>query len=344
VLFLHCVVFSAQPLPDCLPIGSGRLNADLSLRFDNVYNLSDRPDIHRVRGWVRPGFDLAPTTWLHTGGRGSFALSSDENRQNIPRFDNFHSNDISLDRLYLTVDGSNVEVCAGKFAMPFRVSEMIWDADIQPTGLYVGLRQSQFTLRGGLFHRSHIHHDRSTVAGGQLTFRHNLAGHWAIETDTGYFAFNALDQFQPGMERQNRAVASDGRLRYLSSFELANGRFRLDYSGLGRWPLALESTVVYNFGAPDERRAVEVQAQIGKLEERRDWRFTYSFQRVERDAVVGAFTSDDWWYHSDFRGSRVTAAFSPLVPMFFQFSAVFQRRNNTDNLVKRFQLDVGARF
>jgi hypothetical protein len=140
------------------------------------------------------------------------------------------------------------------------------------------------------------------------------------------------------------ALLSDGRLRYRSSFELANGRFRLEYSGLGHWPLAIESTVVYNFGAPDEPRAVEVLSQIGKLEERRDWQFTYSFQRVERDAVVGAFTSDDWWYHSDFRGSRFTAAFSPLFPMFFQLSAVFQTRNNTDNLVKRFQLDVGARF
>jgi len=142
------------------------------------------------------------------------------------------------------------------------------------------------------------------------------------------------------MERQNRALVSDGRLRYLSSFELANGRFRLDYSGLGRWPLAIESTVVYNFGAPDERRAVEVRAQIGKLEERRDWQFTYSFQRVERDAVVGAFTSDEWWYHSDFRGSRFTAAFSPVFPMFLRFSAVFQKRTNTDNLLRRFQLDV----
>lgn len=344
LLFLHCVVLYAQPQPDCLPTGTGRLNADLSLRFDNVYNLSDRPDIHRVRGWLRPGFDLAPTTWLHAGARGSFALSSDENSQNIARFDNFHSNDVSLDRLYVTIDGRGVEACAGKFAMPFRVSEMIWDADIQPAGAYAALRHSQFTLRGGLFHRSHIHHDRSTIAGGQATFRHDATSHWAVEADAAYFAFNALDQFQPGMERQNRARLLDGRLRYLSSFELANGRFGLDYSGLGRWPLAIESTVVYNFGALDERRAIEVRAQLGKLEERRDWLFTYSFQRVERDAVVGAFTSDDWWYHSDFRGSRFTAAFTPLLPMFFQFSAVFQKRNNTDNLVKRFQLDLRARF
>src|SRR5262245_54914176 len=100
------MTLSAQPRPDCLPMGSGRLNADLSLRFDSVYDLSDRPDIHRVRGWARPGLDLTPTSWLHAGARASFALSSDENSQNIPRFDNFHSNDISLDRLYLSVDKS----------------------------------------------------------------------------------------------------------------------------------------------------------------------------------------------------------------------------------------------
>jgi hypothetical protein len=344
MLLLCDLAVSAQPLRDCLPTSSGRLNADVSLRYDNVYGLAARPDIHRVRVWLRPGFDLTPTTWLHTGARGSFALSSDENSQNIPRFDNFHSNDISLDRLYLTIERSDLEACAGKFTMPFHISEMIWDADIQPTGFYLAFQHSGFTLRGGLFHRSHIHHDRSTIAAGQLGLRHYSKGRWAVESDVGYFAFNALDEFQPGMERQNRALLSDGRLRYLSSFELAIGRFRLDYRGLGHWPLTIESTVVYNFGAPDERRAVEVRTQLGKLEERKDWRFTYSFQRVERDAVVGAFTSDDWWYHSDFRGSRITAAFSPVFPLFLQFSAVFQKRDNTDNLVKCFQLDVGARF
>ncbi len=337
-------VVSAQPLQDCLPGGSGRFDADLSLRYDNVYSLTDRADIHRARVWLRPGFDLNPTAWLHTGARGSFALSSDANSQNISRFDNFHSNDISLDRVYIAIERNDLEACAGKFAMPFQISEMIWDADIQPTGFYVAFQHSRFTLRGGLFHRSHIHHDRSTIAAGQLAFHYNLTSRWAIESDTGYFGFNALDQFQPGMERQNRALLSEGRLRYLSSFELANGRFRVDYLGLGHWPLSIESTIVYNFGAPDERRAVEVRAQLGKLEERRDWQFTYSFQRVQRDAVVGAFTSDDWWYHSDFRGSRFTAAFSPVSPMFLQFSAIFQKRNSTDNLVKRFQFDVGARF
>ncbi len=137
---------------------------------------------------------------------------------------------------------------------------------------------------------------------------------------------------------------TDGRLRYLSSFGLVNARVHLDYQGFGRWPLTLESTIVYNVGAPDERKAFEALAQLGKLEKRGDWRFSYAFQRVQIDAVVGAFSSDDWWYHSDFQGSRFTAAFSPLFPVFFQFSAVFQRREDTDTLVKRFQLDVAARF
>ncbi|MCI0422244.1 MAG: putative porin [Acidobacteria bacterium] len=113
---------------------------------------------------------------------------------------------------------------------------------------------------------------------------------------------------------------------------------------MARWPLAIETSLVHNFGATDQQRAAEVLAKVGKTQHHGDWHFSYSFERVERDAVVGAFTSDDWWFHSDHRGSRVSAAFTFLPHTFFQFGAVFQKRHGTPTLVKRLQVDVAARF
>ncbi len=339
-----CGTLVAQSLPQCLPSGLAKLNLDLLVRFDNVYNVPDRNDIHRARVWLRPGFDVSPTGWLRVGARGSFAKSTNRNDQNIPQFDNFHSDDVSLDRLYLAGERGRLEMCGGKFAMPFRVSEMIWDQDIQPLGVYAAYSHPLFTVRGGVFHRSHIHHDRSTIAVGQLTLVHNLSANWFGETDAAFFSFHNLNQFQPGMHRQNRAHLVNDHEEYLSAFELAVGRFRAEYRRFARWPGAIESSVVYNLGAKNERGAVEVVAQIGKLEQRGDWQFSYRFQHVGRDAVVGAFSSDDWWYHSDFQGSRVTAAFRFLSHTFFQVGAVFQKRNGTVNLVKRLQFDLGMRF
>ena len=195
---------AAQALPGCLPQGLTKLNADLQVRSDNNYSLADRNDIHRARAWLRPGFEMNPMSGLHFGARGSFALSTDQNQQNIPRFDNFHSNDISLDRLYLTVDKGEAEVCAGKFSFPFLVSEMLWDKDIQPSGIYAAFHRNWLSLRAGLFYRSHIHHDRSTIVAGQLNAQRQLKTNWGIGVVAGVFGFHNLDEFQPGMQRQNR--------------------------------------------------------------------------------------------------------------------------------------------
>ena len=343
LLFLTSDSLRAQSWRDWLR-HSVTPNADLLLRSDNVYGLGARDDIHRARVWVRPGVDVAVARWLRAGTRGSFALSSDDNSDNIPRFDNFHSDDVSLDRLYLAVEKDRWEIIAGKFAMPFQMSEMIWDQDIQPRGVFLSYRLGPVTFRGAVFHRSHIHHDRSTEAGGQVALRLPLPTNWTVEADAGFLGFNALDQFQPGMERQNSVQLVEGAVRYQSAFELVIGHFRANYRGSTRWPLAMDFSFVQNFGAAETQRAIEVAAEVGKIQKRGDWRLSYSFQKVDRDAVVGAFTSDDWWFHSDHKGSRITAAVTLFSHTFLQFGAVFQERQGTSQFVKRFQFDLGARF
>lgn len=342
-LLLVCIPLAAQQTQSQPARRPFKIEGDLLIRYDNISSLTGSGNIDRVRAWLRPGFHLAPASWARLEARGSFALGTDGNRQSILRFDNFHSHDASVDRLYLAVKGRGFEFGAGKFAMPLQVSEMIWDHDIQPSGLYAGYRRAGISLTGGVFYRSHIHHDRSTIAGGQIAFRHNSQGAWTALATAGYMAFNALEQFQPGMARQNRTMLEGGRLRYQSDFELANGQFRIEHHGSARWPLAIESTLVYNFGADDKGSAVEMYAEVGKLEKRGDLRFTVALQTVGQDAVVGAFTSDDWWYHSDHRGTRVTAAYSLHPRIYLSVNGLVQRRSGAADWVRRFQVDLVAR-
>src|SRR5262249_6591214 len=142
-------------------------------------------------------------------------------------------------------------------------SEMIWDRDIQPRGVFLSYGLGPVTFRGAVFHRSHIHHDRSTEAGGQVALRLPIAANWTMEADAGFLAFNALDQFQPGMERQNSVQVVDGTLRYQSAFELAIARLRADYRGSTRRPLGIEFNFVQNFGAANQQRAFEVVTEVG---------------------------------------------------------------------------------
>src|SRR5215510_2429699 len=83
LLLLTCDSLRAQSWPDWLRKHSVTPNADLLIRSDNVYGLA-RDNIHRARVWLRPGFEVSMARWLRAGARGSFALSSDDNRDNIP--------------------------------------------------------------------------------------------------------------------------------------------------------------------------------------------------------------------------------------------------------------------
>ena len=205
VLWVVAGAAAAQTAPRPL-----RLNADLLARYDQVMG---GPDFYRGRVWARPGFEVTPGPRVRFGARGSFAKGSHPNRLSIRRFDNFHENEAALDRLYVVLNGKGLEVSAGKFAMPLAVSEMIWDRDIQPSGVAVGWGRAGVTLRGVVFQRSHIHHDRSTVVGAEAGVRRK-----GVEWSGGYLGFHGLDQFQPGMERQNRARVDQGRLRYEARF------------------------------------------------------------------------------------------------------------------------------
>src|SRR2546425_3046658 len=136
ILLLSPGKLAAQSLQDWLSNHSIDWNADLLSRSDNIYNLADENDIHRARLWLRPGFEVSSAGSLRFGARGSFALGTDRNQESILRFDNFHSNDVALDRLYVAMEKGGIELRAGKFDMPFQVSEMLWDHDIQPSGAF----------------------------------------------------------------------------------------------------------------------------------------------------------------------------------------------------------------
>jgi hypothetical protein len=93
-----------------------------------------------------------------------------------------------------------------------------------------------------------------------------------------------------------------------------------------------------------EGEAFEGNVTVGRVGTPWNWRFFYTFQYVERDAILGAYNTDDWWFHSWYEGHRVGLAVTVLPNTFVQGSVVFQRRLDRPNYLNRILVDLVKMF
>jgi hypothetical protein len=74
------------------------------------------------------------------------------------------------------------------------------------------------------------------------------------------------------------------------------------------------------------------------------WRAFYMFQYVERDAVAGAYNTDDWWFHSRYRGHRAGVAVTLLPQIYVQGTVMLQRRLDLKTWLNRITVDLVKMF
>ena len=74
------------------------------------------------------------------------------------------------------------------------------------------------------------------------------------------------------------------------------------------------------------------------------WRAFYMYQYVERDAVVGAYNTDDWWFHSRYRGHRAGVAVTLLRQVYVQGAFMLQRRLDLQRYLNRITVDLVKLF
>ena len=75
-----------------------------------------------------------------------------------------------------------------------------------------------------------------------------------------------------------------------------------------------------------------------------EWRAFYIYQYVERDAVLGAYNTDDWWFHSWYRGHRAGVAVTILPHVFVQGTLMIQNRLDLVGHLNRVTLDLVKMF
>jgi hypothetical protein len=331
---------------------------DALARYDNIYHLRFRPDIERGRFEVRPEVGFQFSEAFRIGVRAVADYGTDRNSDNSANFDNYRSRGVSVERYYIEARPGDFLIDAGAFGMPLLASEMLWDHDIQTPGIAISWHtgtgpQSSVTLSGAGFYGPQSQGDETRIGVGQVIWRTGDATRFSLETAAAFWYFVPFDlklffgDGRPNLIRQNYPDATATGL--LSNYRVADLLVRLRFPVLGI-PVLVSLDGVKNFGIrgaaeeEGEGEAFEGNVTVGRVGTPWNWRFFYTFQYVERDAILGAYNTDDWWFHSWYEGHRVGLAVTVLPNTFVQGSVVFQRRLDRPNYLNRILVDLVKMF
>jgi hypothetical protein len=327
---------------------------DALVRYD-VIDLDRQgpvPNIHRWRTEARPELDWLASDRFRLGVRAVGDLASDSNATNTARFDNYRSNGVALDRAYLEARPGGFLLSAGQFGMPLRATEMLWDHDLPVLGGAAAWRRpagatSALTLAGGFFYGPQRGHDESHIVAAQATWEAGDPARVALDWSESYWRFTHLNRVGHSYLRQNEPgsyvpIPGYSGSRYANDFRLVDSIARIRIGGSWRFPLSLSVDWVHNFGAELHAYAdgVEVAGRIGREGAPGDVQIFDVYQYVDRDAVVGAYNTDDWWFHSWYVGHRVGFSVTVAPQIAIRPSVVFQRRQDRQHYLNRYLLDL----
>ena len=323
---------------------------DALARYDRIDHLRARPDIERGRFEVRPELAVEFSDRFKIGVRAVADLGTDGNENNVPFFDNYRSRGASIERYYLEGRPGNWTIRAGSFGMPLVSTEMLWDRDIQTAGLAVAREVraggSTITIAAAGFLGPQREGDRTRIGAGQIVWRTGDPDRLAVEAALSYWHLDP-ERLKAGYLRQNYTVVTAGGRDFLSRFRIVDALVRLRFP-LGRLPATVSLDGAVNTGvqgiAAGDNTAFEGSVSVGRVGVPGEWRAFYIYQYVERDAVLGAYNTDDWWFHSWYRGHRAGVAVTILPHVFVQGTLMIQNRLDLVGHLNRVTLDLVKMF
>ncbi len=295
------------------PKQSFRFTGDTLIRYEWTRNIpqasGELVDEDRYRLQARPRIELRVGP-IELGTGGAFNYSSDEN--DIPPEgqplltlvrDNYRSRDARLDLAYGKLTLGPFTGQGGRFVMPIPFSEMIWDRDLRPQGgaatLLLGRAASpaRISFHGIYATGSHVFEDESVMYGGAAELSLGRAGESTLSVMGSYLEFDDLDKLETPIRRQNTRVAG-----------LIVGRYHVfDIVGRitrgGQLPLQLVFDYCWNTEIDENNKGLWLAAVLGATDVSRA-RLEYTYAKVDKDATVAAFTTDDFFWGTGWEGHR----------------------------------------
>jgi len=268
------------------------------------------------------------------------------------------------------------KLTAGKFGYTWYRTELTLDNDLNPEGISQTLA---FNFKNPVFKNLTLVAFQlpfnevsagpdSFMHGGQIQTQWQFGSRVRLGGYVGFYDWNRADAIRPGQmvgnltgsTNRNAATAT----QFASKFGILDLIGRLDFTTWStRWPLMVQFNYANNTRActnlvniavppacdPSDRNAYWAEVQIGQNREPRDLQFGYTFIRIEREAVLGAFNFSDLRAPSNVLTHRLHAGYQAYRNVNLGFTALFGRQLTTatsaeERILKRMQLDLVYRF
>ncbi len=321
---------------------------DVLLREDHVSDIprTHEPNIQRVFGRGRFGVLYAPIPELEIGAAIKLAAASNSNDEDRAYNLSERSNDLAVDQLFVRWrSGENTSLLAGKAVFPLELSPMVWDEDLRPVGVSAQTSLStgafdSLDLTAGCFNGNLPYGDNSRIGAAQAAYRWHAGAASSARVIVSYLDFSHLQQLTlQGLARTN--VQSGGSL--ISDYRLLDVQF----VGLwhpGEWPVEARLDLLRNLGADQDRDGARVSLVVGDRRLPHGWEFGVADQRIQRDAAMAAFNSDDWWFHSWAHGIMPWIGYGFDATWSMRVAAFHEERDEASRHTDRVLLDINARW
>jgi hypothetical protein len=305
----------------------------------------------RYRFEARPRLELTVGPF-EAGVGGDFNYSEDENDKGpnggqpaIIR-DNYRSRDARVDLAFGRLTLGPIVAQGGRFEMPIPLTEMIWDRDLRPQGGAVTLgfgSSTRFSATGLYTKGSHVFEDESVVMyGGAAELRLATGVTSKLEVAGSYLQWQDLGTMTTSIWRQNtalRLVASDYRVVDVVG-RLTSG---------GSVPVTLVADYCWNVALDENNRGLWLSAILGGIGTSR-LRAEYTYAKVDRDATVAAYNTDDFFWGTGWEGHRVDVGTGAVSSSSVHVVGQWQRFKDSPNdfvanqWVSRIRAELRMRF
>jgi hypothetical protein len=360
-------------------IGPFQYSGDLRLRYEPFFGGTLATARHRARFRLR----FNAMTRLSEELRGGFSLATGDDLDPISRNQTmggfFQRKSINLDRAFLAYApkwAPGLELTGGRFAPPFYSTQLTLDNDVNVEGIAQSysakvdtewLRRVTVTAFQLPFRETGGGPD-SRLLGGQMASEWKLGGRLRF---TGYAAFYDWQNADAVRAAQTAAgLAGNANSHAASATQFASqfgildliARFDVD-TGAARWPLMLQFDFANNTRActngldpvavpcnARDRSAYWAEVQVGRTREKGDVMLGYTFLRLEREAVLGAFNYSNLRLATNSVTHRLQAGYQVAPNVTMNYTAFIGRQLVTGSSplrepwLKRMQVDLGYRF
>lgn len=277
-------------------------------------NDSTADDNHRYRERVRLRFggEFTTSKWFTAGFRFSTGQSAYPASGWSSFSDTFRRDPVALDRVYINMEYKQFRFRAGTEANPlFRPTELVWDDDVQTAGFAQVFKPGRWEFAAGQFMLVEFRSLKPSEESGSLLFAHGITYSPPVSTTLklGIFQYYynkpnaiaiAIADGQLDKDFKTNRLLPDDERKFFSKYNSLGAS--LLWAG-GAWRVIGEAVV--NLAARSDASLGEGYAKredvgfgflirYGTLNKAGDWSLEGGFFRIEADATISAFNSDDY--------------------------------------------------